>query len=484
MLKYEQFLLETFLSEEKAGLHLELNDAGKNKEPFEYYYSPQMDDNNYFVMKSIPFDEYEPEGNRVTYLYNTIFKDTHVQGRKKLNNTNFDEDQYYFFKLVSTPRRHDDNEVHGVSIAYNGNEDRFNEFQLTQDGRKHYIVIEKNKYSSLVRLNSGQRHATGDRAEKLIANAFGWRLDKTKINIPIVKRNVANHIIPDAERKAVLSDILKGNNGDDLFDLEPPEPINKYDLVITHGNFEGKKIEVKRYSAEDIFYKTGIPKKILMAEQLKIATKPGLKKLVDIYKEMHPEANVQPLLENYRNDRGLQLSNYFSKDGGGDHEVLIDNIRRFYNARINYMFGKYANIPKNLLMDGIYGIYFFNDDNGVDGFFIRTENPEGGRNLRYSWEVEVSHWGLNRIKMMVEVNPKSYRLVWVGDLYTFVETYEVDQVSKIPSKEDSIIRGTDVGTIAWDRTKKYWDIVPDDIKGGVGGIFLNRKNKKSNSIYN
>ena len=50
MLKYEQFLFETFLSEEKVGLHLELNDIGKTKEPFLYYYLPHMDDNNYFIM--------------------------------------------------------------------------------------------------------------------------------------------------------------------------------------------------------------------------------------------------------------------------------------------------------------------------------------------------------------------------------------------------------------------------------------------------
>jgi len=130
-------------------------------------------------------------------------------------------------------------------------------------------------------------------------------------------------------------------------------------------------------------------------------------------------------------------------------------------------------------MTEIYGIYFFNKINGVDGFLIRTNN-QNKKNFTYSWELKYSHWGLLRIKLMVEVSPESYRMVWMGDQNIFVETYEVGNFNLIPSEKQSIIKNTEVGNIIWNKEKGYWCILQDEIHGGVG-INLNEIKKKKSS---
>lgn len=472
ILNYFDFINETKMTSEKDGAHLELNDRGKKLPPFSYYYEPEMDDNNYFVIKSIPYEEYRPTYNRVTLLDKSLYFDTDVPNRKgeKLDFVDFDDDKYYFYKMVSTPRSR--REIHGVPVRYLKSPQRFGD-QLTKDGRKHYIVIPKahnRENVTSVRLNSSERGGAGDKAEKIIRDKFGWKLEQTKISKNIIQNKYDdNGIVPGHKKKAVLFDILKADievfrKYKDLFDFADTETISKHDLVITNGKHAGEKIEVKKYSSKDLFYANGAPKEVMVSEQLKISDYAGVKRVVDLYQTMNPNDDVSPLLLNYSKDGGLELNDYFKKEGGGRYRDLVSRIRKFFNDKIYIMKEKYDNIPQDQIMTNVFGVYFFSHDNGVDGFLIKNEN----NNFQYLWRLSDSHWGLERVNLKVKVNPQAKRMVWLGDLNIFVETFEVGNLKVIPSKENSIIRGTDVGAIKWDGKKGYWVVTSDKEVGNLG----------------
>jgi len=503
MLNYNKFLNETNMTSEKEGDDLELNDRGKKLPPFKYYYSPEMNNKNYFVLKSITFNDYEPQNNRVTLLKLSLWEDTEIRNRRNkiLDDTTFNQNDFYFYRLVSTNRR--SRESTGVSIPYTP--DRFNN-QLTIDNKLHFIIIRKNENIPNVRLNSGQRSSVGYNAEKIISDKFGWELVRTKISKKILGSDYdANGIIDNTQKRAIFSDILKTDIGvlnryADLFTLEDPGmELNKYDLIIKDEKKDSisKKIEVKKYNSkyliskpkedeetEDKEDKETKVKKILMSEQLKISTKSGLKKLVDLYKEMNPDVNVYPLLNTYRIDKGVELNNFFRKDNNGGYDELIQNIRNFYNERIDYMFEKYNEIDDDLIMKKIYGVYFFNNDNGVDGFLIKTENEFDTKikyNLKYTWEKVESHWGLLRIKLMVEVNPNATRMVWLGNEKLFIRTFKLNNfklTNKLKEEDEKtnhnpIIVNTDIGSIKWSSSDGYWVLLSqDEAIDGVGGLVL------------
>lgn len=470
MLNYNNFILETNMSEEKYTYNLELNKKGKLLEPFDWYYRKENHDNYYFVLKSIPFEEYEPDGNKVTYLSKTIYKDTDSFRNRKLNNVNFDPDNYLFYELYSTKRKN--RETHGVSVNFD--ENRF-EKQLTNDNRKHFIVISKNDIVYTVRINSGQRSGHGDKSEKIIADKFGFEQSNTKI-YKNIKRN--NDILPYERKRSILFDILGMNDDlmnryDNLFELDTiSENIEKYDLIISDGNLKGEKVEVKKYDVHSLFYRDGKSKTLEMAEQLKIASKKQLKDLVVLYSEMN-NVNVNNLLSNYDNDKGYELNSFFRTRYNGEHLNLVQEIRNFYNSRIKYMFDKYKNISKDRIMKTIYGVYFFNNETGVDGFLIRTFNEYGKMNFEYEWELIRSQWGLDRIKLVYKVNPNALRMVWLGDDKNFIETFEVGDIkqSELLEKESKkrqynkdwevIIRPENHNPIRWNSSKGYWENVPN-----------------------
>lgn len=462
ILKYYSFVNETNLTDEKAGCHLELNDIGKKLSPFSYYYERDMDDNNYFVFKSISYDDYQPLNNRVTQLIGSTYKDTEGLGRYFLNDVDFDQNDYFFYKIFSTRRGL--RECHGVTIRYNDHPHRFDE-QLTRDGKQHFVVIRKNAQITSVRLNSGGRSGSGDRAERIISSKFGMRLEKTKIEKKIITHEYNDDgIIPGPSKKAILKDILKTDMAtiekyESLFELSNIDDVmDKYDLVVVNGPHNDEKIEVKKYSATDLIYKrTLLPKDVMVAEQLKISNKSELKKLVELYKEMNPNANVEPLLRNYHIDKGDELSNYFNVGGAGQYRLLIDSIRNFYNTKIEMMKLKYDEIPNNKIMTNVFGIYFFNNENGIDGFLVRNNG-----NLTYRWKTVDKEWGLYRITLVVNVNPHAKRMVWLGDENLFVDTSEVCEFDKIPgkivkkTKNKNIIIESSVGDIKWSPQKGYW----------------------------
>jgi hypothetical protein len=478
MLKYNNFILETKMTPEKESLIFELNDKGLKLKPFKY-----LDNKKYFyILKPINYDDYNPENNKVTLLYNTTYKDSDEYiNRYKLNNLNLDNNLYLYYKILKTERLN--REPGGISIDYNNNNDRFENHLI--DNRIHYVVVRKNSNVSNIRMNYGQRMASGDKAEKIIANKFGFGIEQTKINTTIKRKNIVGE-----KSKSIIFDILNSDidEYENLFEIDYKEPLNKYDLVITDGKLKGSKIEVKKYDIKSIIRFTnekgienpkrkGDSKPLEMAEQLKISNKSQLKKLVDLFSIKYPDYNVEPLIKNYNNDGGKELSDLFRLSYNGEYLNLINNIRNFYNSKIVYMGEKFNNIKQEFIMNEVFGVYFFNIETGVDGFLIKTKNKYNKRNMKYYWSTVMSHWGLKRIKLFFEVNPDSYRCVWLGDLKIFTETFKVGDIEKcknlktedIRTKHNPILLNTEYGPIKWDTNHGYWIRVPHyyDIKSGV-----------------
>lgn len=462
MLKYQDFINETTLTIEKYGLNLELNDKGISLPPFLFYKRNEY--NRYYILKFISYEEYIPVygdiKNRVTLLKGTTYEDTEIVNKKGtiLKDTNFDKNNYYFYQIYYTPFI--EWETLGIPIKYDEFPDKFDE-EYTVDGKMHFVVIEKNSNVRTVTLNNGSRSG-GNRAEKIISNKFGWELDGTKIEKKLIKNKFDEdqNIISKEKRYAILKDVLETDietlyKYNDIFVLDNKyDIISKYDLIIKNGKYAGKKIEVKKYDTRDLFYSSykndgDYKKEILIAEQLKISTKSGLKSLVELYKRINPEVNIEPLLINYRHDKGYELSNYFKKESIHPYKNLVDDIRKFYNDKIGIIKQKYDQINKNLIMMDIFGIYFFNKEDGEDGFLIINEND----NLEYKWTLIKGTWGLDRISLVLKVDPSAKKNVWVGDLNIFVETYDVGDLSKI---QRNIIEDTKIGTIKWDNNKGYW----------------------------
>jgi len=493
MLNYYEFINETNMSPEKAESHLELNNKGKKLPPFEDYYVQELDDKYYYVLKHINANEYDPTNNRVTELLNSLWLDTdEPRNNVLLRDVNFNPNNYYFYQLVVAERNKYKMEIHGVTLPYS--DDRFD--PLLTNGRKHFVVIKKKSNVPNVRLNTGNgRSASGIKSEVIIANKFGWEPDGTSIS----KELISNGVI------AKFTDVLKTqmgilDNNEDLFDLvDTNAHLNKHDLIITSGEYIGKKIEVKKYDVADLFYRNNTSKPIMMAEQFKIATKGGLKKLVMIYNELNPDVNVQPLIGNYSEDGGVELNEFFKKDYNGEHGQLIQNIRDFYNKRIDYMFNKFRKLDLDLVMRDVFGIYFFNNEKGIDGFLIKTFNIEDHRiNISYFWDKIESQWGLNRIKLLFNVNPNAYRYVWLGEEKTFAKTFEVGSRERLrelkeedsktehkPIIEEVECEGEDkfgnkivyYKTIQWDSTNGYWVGIDEEDELLQGGVHMNLGHK-------
>lgn len=464
MLNYNNYLYETILSISKKNLNLELNNKGKQLLPFIYYNTL----NKYLILKSINFEQYNPINNRVTLLKGITYLDTEINNKqnKKLLNVEFNNNDYFFYKLVSSEYR--EREISSsVSIPYD--ENRFND-QYTENNKLHFIVIKKNTNVITVRINNSLRTSFGFRAEKTISIKFNWRLVNTKIKLNLIKKE-ENNI-----EKIFLTDLLKTdittlNTYQDLFKIDNMDNVNKYDLIITEGEYIGQKIEVKGYNVKDLFYKNGQSKQILLAEQLKISTKQGLKKIVTLYHEMNPNIDIGPLLNDYSIDMGEKLSWYFNVNNN-QHEYidLINDIRDFYNQRINFIFNKFRDINTNIIMSDIFGIYFFNNKSGVDGFLIKNID-NNIKNINYTWVNIKSHWGLNRIKLMFSINPNAYRYVWIGNLHTLAKTFKVNnlelnnklKIDNIKTNHQPIIKNTNIGNIKWNSKKGYWEKINIEI---------------------
>jgi hypothetical protein len=115
-------------------------------------------------------------------------------------------------------------------------------------------------------------------------------------------------------------------------------------------------------------------------------------------------------------------------------------------------------------MSDIFGIYFFNNKSGVDGFLIKNFDNDV-KNINYVWTNVRSHWGLNRIKLMFSINLNAYKYVWIGNLHTIAKTFKVNDVElnnklkldNIKTNHQPIIKNTNIGDIKWNSKKGYWE---------------------------
>ena len=57
---------------------------------------------------------------------------------------------------------------------------------------------------------------------------------------------------------------------------------------------------------------------------------------------------------------------------------------------------------------------------------------------------------------MASVDPNAKRMVWMGDLKVFAETFKVGELNRIPSEEGAVLKKSSVGPIGWDPAKGYW----------------------------
>ncbi|MCB1713174.1 MAG: hypothetical protein KDH96_12090, partial [Candidatus Riesia sp.] len=212
-------------------MNLELTDKFKNRpdSPFNYYFKTGLNDTHYFVFSSITYDEYQPAGNRVTFLKKTTFLDT-VDGRPNysLRDPNiFSNNDYYFYILTSTQRRNlgeKGSETHGITINLDKDPRRFS-VQRTEDGKKHFVVIEKDDNATSVRLNSGKSRFDALGAEKVIQTKFGWNRNQKSIKKRLIKyqTNDNGEIIPDRYQEATLHDIMASSEYTNIFDIENPD---------------------------------------------------------------------------------------------------------------------------------------------------------------------------------------------------------------------------------------------------------------------
>jgi len=501
MLSFDKFLLlETNITIEKANMNLELNHKGYLLPPFQ-----NLNNEFFYVFKNISYNDFVntfENDDKVTYLKNTIYKDNKEEGRKKLdNNEIFNEEKYYYYQIFKINKILNNNKELLFSLNYNLTKDDNNYNwtpHLDNNQNKHFIIIEKNTNVSTVKLNgNSKRTFSGENAENILHKKFGWIVDQTKIQNKLNLNDQNLEILPKEFEKSMLykilgqkKEILETNK--DFFTFNN-QNLSKYDLVIPNNaspDLRGKKIEVKKYGIEELFGKLInnrkiISNEILLAEQMKISNKHQLKKLIDLYKYRNPDVDVEPLLINYNNDRGETLSNLFKYDYNGEHKNLINNIRNFYNSKIEIIFESFERIGTENLMRDVYGIYFFNNETGVDGFLIKIKDENNINNITFKWIIKVSHWGLKRIQILYQVKKSAKRLVWLGDnnpleyKNTFAETFEIGDLKKsIELKmidnelnHRPILKNTSKGTIQWDSNFGYWLKISDyeekglDIKG-------------------
>jgi hypothetical protein len=205
----------------------------------------------------------------------------------------------------------------------------------------------------------------------------------------------------------------------------------------------------------------GEPKEILMAEQLKISSYKGVEKLIKLYSK-----NVEQLDDNIERYLIDNINTVFSVRYDGSLLDTVNDIRDYYNNKIMKIFKMFEKSDVNRIMsqDKVYGVYFFSQISGVDGFLVKTED-DGVKNFNYEWKLVKSQWGLYRIKLLFTVNPNAYRYVWVGNEETFYKTFRLNNINEYKSLKNKTINNpqrlnitiqTDNGILIWCDTKGYW----------------------------
>jgi len=509
LLKFDQFLNETNITTGKIDMTLELNKKGELLPPFVYFNK----ENYYYILKYINTINFHQNGehlnnkdyrillnNKVTKLTPSTYKDNEsIEGSRNRLDINRLEGLYFIYKIKHSEIKVIDNEKEGITINYDDDKNRFENTVI--NNKSHYILIKQNTNVNTIRLNSNQRYGFGSKAEVVLSKRFGWILKPTKIE--------SKEIIKLIDEKSVIKKILTTNDNDipNLVHFDTGTTVfNKYDLVIEDENGGNDKfIEVKKYNTDDLFYKKDNheSKPILIAEQLKIATKQSLLKIIKIYLNEYDNIDdndqyIKLIEEIYNIDKGDTLGECFRKNAN-IHNILnnidinniqinydiinrlivdINLIKQFYNKKVKLLLHEYKkSLSMEIIMKKVYGIYFFSDSKGMNGFLLKSTNINRKPNFEYYWQISDSHWGLNRIQLMAKIVNNPYKYIWLGDESKFIKTYNIlDNNYPFNISDENITYDYTKITVQWNSQNGYWSRV--DYIGDPGvGIHLNKDNK-------
>lgn len=432
ILKYNQYIKEAkmdFTFDEPRKSILLFSDIirqdkvnGTNKfEILHYIYD--YPDNEFIGLRIINPDKIH--GNirsyRFTFLKPTIYIDTNLIGRNQLSYAYVElilnnSQDYYFYELVRGNR-------------INGIPDRNNiiEVMNSVDGKQWFFIIEKNKNCSLIKTLSRQEGGTAMESE--LSNKYGWEHSPQKIILQIRKNN---NVI---ESKKLLTSILSSDDSD-IFSVDDNlETFTKYDLIIDGD----KKIEIKKIDSEsEIWKKRGEPKSFMLAEQCKVSDVRTLKKVVEWYRDIF---SFNKKLKEYKyssllaSKHELMIKDEFSKEEDSIFIETCDDIRDYYNGRLDKLLVAFSRIENNRWMNGTYGIYFAikNTSRRFD-FLIKT-----GNNIKYEWKI-VNEWkGFKRLKLFMNISGESSVYI-LTDNNNFIETYKLKDYEKYKhQKIDGVI---------------------------------------------
>lgn len=348
---------------------------------------------------------------RFTQLKSTIYKDTNVNDRNSLDYDDIKtilnrKKNYYFYEMIRG------NRVNGIP-----NKNDIVEVILNENSKPWIFIIEKNINCSLIKTLSRQEGGTYMESE--LSNKYGWEHSPQKIILQIKKNNSA------IESGKLLSSILSSDDSD-IFGIDYNlEAFSKYDLII-NGN---KKIEVKKIdNGESDVWKNGKSKQFILAEQCKISDNRTLKKLVIWYRDIF-SFNKKSIEYKYSN----MLSTMYEKDireefrMGSDsiYNFICDDIKEYYNARLDHIINAFSKIESDKWMRDSYGIYF-----AVKGsarkfdFLIKSDD-----NIKYEWKI-VKEWaGFNRLKLFMYISGESMVHI-LTENNNFIEAYKLKDYYK------------------------------------------------------
>jgi len=401
-------------------------------------------------VNEISVDDYS--NCRFTLFSSSGYKDTNVEeGRKKLTYDRvsdiFDEkERYYFYDIVSGNR------------VENGAPDRehITDTITDDDGRNWFIIIIKNKPCSLVKTKS--RQEGGKWVEAHLASTYtGWEESSHDIKLIVKKNNIS------IRSNNMIKQIVQSSD-DDIFSVE--EDINtleKYDILID----DNIRLEVKKYSENDL-WKDGKSEDVMLAEQCKLADRRTLEKIIGWYNEIYSH---NKRTKEYRESLALlelptdrAIANEFSiKQKPGDPPKIFedsdicDNIRHFYNSKLEKLATAFNSVSKYRWMTGILGIYFAGD-NRMDrrnDFLIKFLEDDGTVNINFEWKI-VNEWlGFNRLKLFMNVDGDSWEYIQTEG-NNFISVYKLKdyKVHKL-NRKNGIINSVN-GRFTYDNMSKLW----------------------------
>ena len=463
MLKYQEFINESKIDSTYAdneNKHRLLfsetisKDFSERRNEFPLFYQFYLDSDVFYGLRFITdnddidriVDDYE--NIRFTLLLSRSYRDTEDElpgdhkhlltyegGRFNLSQIIENKENYYFYKIVEGPR--------------NNNIPNWDEaVDFEQINEKRWIfVIRKESTCSLVKTES--RESSGTWAERHLSKLYGWKEDPKKIKLNFTYNGAA------ITRANGLINTVFNSTDADIFEIEDnPETCFKYDLVMP----DGKKIEVKKYNIKEI-WKNNAPVPILLAQQIRMASRETLVKIVRMYRDLLEEDTpeydaVNDLVEM----QPRELQDYFDvrKQPGGRLNPICTTIKAYYNSRIRRLVEKFNAMNQNLWMQGIYGIYFCDEDRTTrKRDFLVKVGENGVRNFNYFWREFNSWLGFNELKLFMTVKGEAWEYI-LSEWDTFVRTFQVENHEEYLADIENGEIDIDDKTYKYNDMDHYW----------------------------